>query len=132
MGEEAESDMSVSVELRRLTLELQDAVCSHDRARLESLVAEDFALAGSSRLGALNRQGWIEAAMEVQWRPFELIEFEVTAYSDIAIVMHRLQQTATLGGEDISSTWLTVDTWWRSGRSWQIAGRCARRRTDAS
>lgn len=132
MAEQEPDDVVVSGELRGLTAELQEAVRSHDRARLASLVADEFALAGSTSLGALDKQRWMDAAMAIEWRSFELLETQVTVHREVASVMHRMRQTATQGGEDISSTWLTIDTWWRSGNGWRIAGRCARRRADGS
>lgn len=130
MDSQADGEPSVSTQLRRLTLELQEAVRLHDRGRLNSLVAEEFALAGSVSLGALDKQRWIDAATRVRWISFELLDAEANVHDDVATVVHRLRQTVASGDQDISSTWVTVDTWWRSDERWQLAGRCARRRAD--
>jgi hypothetical protein len=111
-------------ELVELSHELVRAVQSHDRARLEELLADEFTLDGAA--GRLDRDGLLEAAegaYEIEDFAYEEIDPDV--YGSTAVVVSRYRQEASLDGRDVSLRLRVTDVWVRREGRWQIVRRHA-------
>ena len=116
--------MPISRELIALSNELIAAVHSHDRPRLDQLLAEEFTLNGAA--GALDREAFLDAASgpyEIDDWAYEEIDPEF--YGDTAVVVSRYRQTGRLEGRDLSYRMHVTDIWVRRGGHWQIVRRHA-------
>ena len=116
--------VAVAHELVELAHELARAVCDHDVARLEELLASEFTLQGAA--GQLDRDEFLEAAAG----PYEIDEFayeeiDPEIYGDTAVLVSRYRQTARLDGRDLSHAMHVTDIWVRRDARWQIVRRHA-------
>jgi hypothetical protein len=118
---------SADHELEQLERELQDGVLTHNKNAIERLVADEFVLWASGRLGVLNRTTWIQAALAIEWQSFEFLEFNVLEYVTAAVVNSRMSQAGALEGQDISGQFLVTDVWVQQNGSWRLVTRHASR-----
>jgi len=116
-----ESDEERLVDLDR---ELQRAIRSHDRRSLEGLLAEEFRTTGSSELGAVDREQWLELTTEgVEWNAFEFRSAKCVVVGDIGVVASVVNREGTVAGQHTSGEFASVDTWLRRNDRWQIVNR---------
>jgi len=116
-----ESDEELLVDLER---ELQRAIRSHDRRSLEGLLAEEFRTTGSSELGAVDREQWLELTTEgVEWNAFEFRSAKCVVVGDIGVVASVVNREGTVAGQHTSGEFASVDTWLRRNDRWQIVNR---------
>jgi hypothetical protein len=117
----AGSNEELLVDLER---QLQDAVRRHDRESLESLLAEEFRTTGTSHLGTVDRDRWLGLATEgIEWESFEFRSAKCIVLGDVGVVASVVNRRGTVGGEDASGEFATVDTWLRRDGRWQIINR---------
>lgn len=115
------SNEELLVDLER---QLQDAVRRHDRDSLESLLAEEFRTTGSSHLGTVGRERWLDLATEgIEWESFEFRSAEGMVLGDVGVVASVVYRRGTVAGQDTSGEFATVDTWLRRDGRWQIINR---------
>src|SRR4026209_2774656 len=91
--------VAVALELVELAHELARAVCDHDVARLEELLASEFTLQGAA--GQLDREEFLQAAAgpyEIDAFSYEEIDPEI--YGNTAVLVSRYRQVARLDGRD--------------------------------
>jgi uncharacterized protein DUF4440 len=114
-------DEELLVSLER---QLQEAVRRHDRRSLEDLLADDFRATGSSRLGTVDRDQWLQLATEgVEWDSFEFRSAKCIVLGDVGVVASVVNRQGTVAGENASGEFATVDTWLRREGRWQIVNR---------
>jgi hypothetical protein len=116
--------VAVAHELVELAHELARAVCDHDVARLEELLASEFTLQGAA--GQLDREEFLQAAAG----PYEIDEFsyeeiDPEIYGNTAVLVSRYRQVARLDGRDLSRRMHVTDIWTRRDARWQIVRRHA-------
>ena len=116
--------VAVAHELVELAHELARAVCDHDVARLEELLASEFTLQGAA--GQLDREEFLQAAAG----PYEIDEFsyeeiDPEIYGNTAVLVSRYSQVARLDGRDLSRRMHVTDIWTRRDARWQIVRRHA-------
>jgi hypothetical protein len=116
--------VAVAHELVELAHELARAVCDHDVARLEELLASEFTLQGAA--GQLDRDEFLQAAAG----PYEIDEFsyeeiDPEIYGNTAVLVSRYRQVARLDGRDLSRRMHVTDIWTRRDARWQIVRRHA-------
>jgi hypothetical protein len=116
--------VAVAHELVELAHELARAVCDHDVARLEELLASEFTLQGAA--GQLDREEFLQAAAG----PYEIDEFsyeeiDPEIYGNTAVLVSRYRQVARLDGRDLSRRMHVTDIWTRRNARWQIVRRHA-------
>ena len=116
--------VAVAHELVELAHELARAVCDHDVARLEELLASEFTLQGAA--GQLDREEFLQAAAG----PYEIDEFsyeeiDPEIYGNTAVLVSRYRQVARLDGRDLSHRMNVTDIWTRRDARWQIVRRHA-------
>jgi len=115
---------AVVEELVELSHELVRVVQTHDRARLDELLADEFTLDGAA--GRLDRDELLEAsggAYEIDEFSYEEIDPDV--YGSTAVVVSRYRQQASLEGRDVSMRLRVTDVWVRRDGRWQIVRRHA-------
>ena len=100
------------------------AVCDHDVARLEAMLASEFTLQGAA--GQLDREAFLEAAAG----PYQIDEFsyeqiDPEMYGNTAVLVSRYSQVARLDGRDLSHRMHVTDIWTRREARWQIVRRHA-------
>jgi hypothetical protein len=114
----------VEHELVELAHELVRAVQRHDRARLEQLLGAEFTLLGAA--GELDRGAFLEAASgpyEIEEFAYEEIDPEI--YGDMALLVSRYRQRASLGERNLSHDMRVTDVWVRRDGRWQLVRRHA-------
>jgi hypothetical protein len=114
----------VEHELVELAHELVRAVQRHDRARLEQLLGAEFTLLGAA--GELDRGAFLEAASgpyEIEEFAYEEIDPEI--YGDMALLVSRYRQRASLGERKLSHDMRVTDVWVRRDGRWQLVRRHA-------
>ena len=116
--------VAVAHELVEVAHELARAVCDHDVARLEELLASEFTLQGAA--GQLDRDEFLQAAAG----PYEIDEFsyeeiDPEIYGNTAVLVSRYRQVARLDGRDLSRRMHVTDIWTRRDARWQIVRRHA-------
>jgi hypothetical protein len=115
---------AVAHELVELAHELAAAVQRHDRARLETLLAEEYSLQGAA--GQMGREEFLDAASG----PYEIDEFaydeiDPEIYGNTAVLVSRYRQVARLDRRDLSHEMHVTDIWVRREGRWQIVRRHA-------
>ena len=117
----ATSDEELLVDLER---QLQEAVRRHDRRSLEDLLSEDFRTTGSSRLGTVDRDQWLQLATKgIEWDSFEFRSAKCIVLGGVGVVASVVNRQGTVAGEDASGEFATVDTWLKREGRWQIVNR---------
>jgi ketosteroid isomerase-like protein len=118
--------MSIDVahELIELSHDLVRAVQTHDTARLDELVADEFTLQGAA--GQLDREAFLEAAAgPYVIDDFGYEEIDPEVYGNTAVLVSRYRQAASLDGRDLSHQMNVTDIWTRRDGRWQIVRRHA-------
>src|SRR6266542_769146 len=94
------SDEELLVELES---QLQRAIRSHDRGSLESLLADEFRTTGSSPLGTVDRNQWLELATEgIEWNSFEFRSAKCVVIGDLGVVASVINRQGTVSGRHTS------------------------------
>jgi Domain of unknown function (DUF4440) len=115
------SDEELLVELES---QLQRAIRSHDRGSLESLLADEFRTTGSSHLGTVDRNQWLELATEgIEWNSFEFRSAKCVVIGDLGVVASVINRQGTVSGRHTSGEFASVDTWLRRNDRWRIVNR---------
>jgi hypothetical protein len=115
------SDEELLVELER---QLQRAIRSHDRRSLEGLLAEEFRTTGSSHLGTVDRDQWLELTTEgIEWNSFEFRSAKCVVIDDLGVVASVVNRQGTVAGQHTSGEFASVDTWLRRNDRWLIVNR---------
>ena len=96
------------------TNRLQDAVRRHDRSLFDRLVSDGLAFVSGRALGRLDKQGWITAALRIEWDRFAVSIARVVDLGDVVIVDHDIEQEMTAPPDWASdaptrSRWTTTD-----------------------
>lgn len=123
-----------STELVTLTNAWTDASNSKDRAKLEALMAPEFALYGwNGELWAARSQ-WLDNLlnhMEIK-EPWTMRELAPKVYGDFAIVTAVGTVAYTEDGHPFKLNVVVVDTWRRTNGRWQVVARNSCRISSAS
>ena len=105
-------------ELITLEREWLEAIQRNDFARLERLVGPDYAYTASGH-GRWTRERWMRTVAVYDIHDFAFTDVDVRLFSDVAVVLSRLQMTATVAGSTRSGEFLLTDVWVRRG---EVAG----------
>lgn len=109
-------------DLTRLEHAWMEAVQRKDTEALERILAPEYAYTASSQ-GRWSRQGWLETVAIYDIHRFEFVEVDVRPYGDVAVVLSRYRQDASVGGAPRSGEFLITDVWVRRAESWQVVAR---------
>jgi ketosteroid isomerase-like protein len=111
-------------ELVELAHELVRAVQRHDRAALETLLADEFTLLGAA--GEMSREELLDAASgSYVIDEFAYEEIDPEVYGNTAVLVSRYRQAGCIDGRDVSHAMKVTDVWVRRNGRWQIVRRHA-------
>jgi ketosteroid isomerase-like protein len=118
---EASPDEAVLV---TLTNAWTDAINTKDRAKLDELLASEYALYGWSGELWAPRSQWLDNLFNhVKIRENTLRELSPRVYGDFAIVTSVGTWAGTWDGEPFNQKTIVVDTWRRMNGRWQVVTR---------
>lgn len=108
----------------QLEKRLDDAVVTHDRSALESLLGNDFELR-TARGGELTlHDEWLETSTTThRIRSYRITRLTVRQFGETAVVSFFCEQQASLRGKDVSGDFFIVDVWQKTRNDWKIAAR---------
>ena len=95
-----------------------------DRAKAESILADEFTLISSLGGEVFSKAQWLDGAMgPMAGESFHFDRLQVRGYGNIAVSIAWYHQKATARGTDWSGEFRMTDVWhWRDGR-WQVVSR---------
>ena len=99
-----------------------EAVQRKDTEALKRILAPEFAYTASGQ-GKLSRDGWLELLHIYDLHHFEFTETDIRHYAEVAIVISRYRQTASVGGVPRSGDFLITDVWASQEGSWRVVAR---------
>jgi hypothetical protein len=73
--------------------------------------------------GRWSRERWLDTLAIYDIHRFEIVEISVRRYGEIALVLARYRQDASVGGVPRSGEFLITDVWVRRDESWQVLTR---------
>jgi ketosteroid isomerase-like protein len=111
-----------NVELAALGQGWMEAVQRKDVAALEQILASEYAYTASGQ-GRKSRAQWLETLPIYDIHRFEFTEVDVRDYGDVAVLISRYRQDASVGGVPRSGEFLLTDVWVRRDGRWQVAAR---------
>jgi Domain of unknown function (DUF4440) len=113
-----------AAELEALEDELADAVRTRDRAAAERLLDPDFTLTSGLGTGLLvPRDGWLEGLAAIETSALAVRDRQAHVFEDTAVVVFRMDWSATLEGDNLSGPYLVTDVWHRAEGDWRLAWR---------
>ena len=112
-------------QLQSLSVEWMEAWKAGDIARLEAILAPEFALVVSAALSkALPRSEWLRLAVGgYVCRSFRYKQQHVRVLGEYAVVASVFEQEASVKGQDRSGEFFLTDIWRRHSGSWQVVAR---------
>lgn len=113
---------AIERELARLEQSWMEAVQRKDTGALERILAPEYAYTASGQ-GRWTREGWLETVAIYDIHRFEFAEIDVRPYGDVAVVLARYRQDASVGGVARSGEFLITDVWVTRNGSWQVVAR---------
>jgi ketosteroid isomerase-like protein len=99
----------------------QQAIESRDAAAATQILHDDYALVLVQPVRAvMPRQRWLATLDDYIVHAYEIHERLVDVNGDTAAVLQRVDQRATVLGEDRSGTFVISDTWLRVEGEWRV------------
>lgn len=95
-----------------------------DEITARELLADEFTLTSSLSNQLVNKEGWINKAINnYHCRNFEFKEIQTRVYGDTAILNIIYNQQATANDKDWSGDFLLTDVWVKKDEKWQVVTR---------
>lgn len=113
---------AVEEELIAREQEWMEVVRRKDLAALEQILAPEYVYTASGQ-GRWPRERWMETVPIYDIRHFAFHEVDVHAYGDVAVVLSRYEQKASVAGAQRSGEFLLTDVWVRRNDAWQVVTR---------
>ena len=126
--------VTASAELVKLTNDWTDAAIAKDRAKLEALLAPEFALYRWDGEVLALRSDWLDNVDHIQIKELTVRDISVRTYGEFAVVTSH----GTWAGADdrdgrpFNFHTVLVDTWRRANGKWQVVARNSCRLSSAS
>ncbi len=114
------SDQQALIDLEN---EWMSAWQRQDVARLEEILAPEFALTSARTDQLVDRTAWLQMLGQVRNDSFEYFDFRVNVFGDAGVVQSRMSQVATVGGQPWNETFMLTDVWIRRDGRWQVVAR---------
>jgi ketosteroid isomerase-like protein len=124
--------MNPEFDPRAMTERLQEAVRTHDVARLQEMVSERMIFASSRSLLRLGYSGfaefngrveWIAAATVIPWVRFDVHEVRAVTLAHAVVVDSRMSQVVRRDGQEQHSIWVVTDVWALEDEQWRLVAR---------
>ncbi len=116
----AEKNAEVEKNILELEKRLMEALKIRDTETLQSLLADDFLLAGINIPGAKSDKvrfiNW--AAKSLELKNYKLEKTTVRAYTTTAIVSYSYTRQANIGGEPAGGNFVVTDVWIKRDDLW--------------
>jgi ketosteroid isomerase-like protein len=126
---------AASAELVTLTIAWTEAINAKDHAKLEALMAPEFAVYGWSGELWAPRSQWLDNLFNhIKIKENTVREVSPRVYGDFAIVTSVGTWAGASDGHSFDLRTIVVDTWRKTNGQWQVVTRtsCRRRSTSAS
>ncbi|MGD0305788.1 MAG: nuclear transport factor 2 family protein [Candidatus Acidiferrales bacterium] len=125
---------AVSAELVTLTNSWTDAINAKDHAKLETLMAPEFALYRWNGEVLAPRPDWLEFLDATQIKEYTVRGVSPKVYGDFAVVTSVCTWAGVHNGRSFNYDSIMADTWRRSNGEWQVVARnsCSPTPTTAS
>ena len=124
---------TAAAELVKLTHAWTEAAIAKDHAKLEALLAPEFALYGWNGELLAPRRDWLDNVDHIQVKELTVVDISARAYGEFAVVTSH----GTWAGADdrdgrpFNFHVVMVDTWRRANRRWQVVARNSCRLSSA-
>jgi len=128
---------AASAELVTLTNTWTDAINAKDRAKLEALLAPEFALYRWNGEVLSRRPQWLDNLDHIKIKEYTVRDVSARAYGEFAVVTSVCTWAGTWPGANGDSSFdyksIMVDTWHRANGKWQVVARssCSPTHTSA-
>jgi ketosteroid isomerase-like protein len=99
-----------------------EAVQRKDLAAPDQILGEDYVYTASGQ-GRWSRQRWLETVAVYDVDRFAFLDVDVRPYGDVAVVLSRYEQEASVAGARRSGEFLLTDVWVRRDGRWQVVAR---------
>src|SRR4051794_28203081 len=107
-------------ELRTAMAAFQECIEQRDRSVAEGVLNEDYALVLVHPTPAtVPRAKWLDMLPDYRVHTYQVEEAVVDRDRDLAVVLQRVQMTATVLGEDRSGRFVLTDVWKRGPGGWR-------------
>ncbi len=108
-------------ELRLAMSRFQECIERRDRSAAESVLDEDYALVLVHPTRAtMPRARWLDVLADYCVHSYTLDESVIDVDGDVAVVLQRVQMSATVFGEDRSGSFVISDVWRRGPGGWKV------------
>lgn len=111
------------IEFRQLDQRLLDAIAPGDRVSWDRTLSADSVYVDEN--GArLDRAAFLKQLQPLPMGTsghIEIVEYEVTRHGDVALVIHRDEETEDYFGQPLHAQYLMTETWLRSPGGWKLA-----------
>jgi ketosteroid isomerase-like protein len=127
---------AASAEIVALTNSWNDAINAKDHAKLEALMAPEFALYGWNGKVLAPRPRWLDNLDHIQIKEYTVRDVSARAYGEFATVTSVCTWAGTWTGPYEGTSFdfksIMVDTWRRANGKWQVVARSSCSPTPAS
>jgi hypothetical protein len=118
----AQADAS-SAELVTLTKTWTDAMNAKDHAKLEALVASEYALYRWDGQLLAPRADWLDFLYHTDIKEYTVRDISARAYGELGVVTSVCTWTGVNNGHSFDIHSVMVDTWHRTNGKWQVVAR---------
>jgi ketosteroid isomerase-like protein len=123
---------TASAELVTLTKAWTDAMNAKDHAKLEALVAPEFALYRWNGERMAQRPEWLDFLYHTEIKEYTVRDISARAYGEFGVVTLVCTWTGAHDGAPFDLHSVMVDTWRRTNGKWQVVSRNSCTPTAAS
>jgi ketosteroid isomerase-like protein len=123
---------TASAELVTLTKAWTDAMNAKDHAKLEALVAPEFALYRWDGELMAHRPNWLDFLYHTEIKEYTVRDISARAYGEFGVVTLVCTWTGVHDGSPFDLHSVMVDTWRRTNGTWQVVARNSCTPTAAS
>jgi ketosteroid isomerase-like protein len=123
---------TTSAELVTLTKAWTDAINAKDHAKLEALMAPEFALYRWNGEPLAHRLPWLDFLDHTEINEYTVRDISPRAYGEVAIVTSVCTWAGVHDGSSFDYKSIMVDTWRRVDGKWQVLARNSCSPTPAS
>lgn len=113
---------TIEHEILQLSHDWMDAVRVQDRAAVERILADEFALT-STLPSAFDKQKYLQDMAAVSVNSFRFHDSSVRVYGDVVVVRTHLSWDASFDGKPWQGDFNITDVWVRRDGRWQVVTR---------
>jgi ketosteroid isomerase-like protein len=123
-AQQASDSAGVAAAIGRLEREWADALIQQDSARLQRMLAPEFALVASANAAQpMFRHDWFALLPRYRTKALDISQLTVRVLGDIAIASFVTDLRATVAGVDRSNRLFVTDVWRNGPEGWRVVAR---------